>query len=134
MILVTEFNLLDGMMGLNLSFPDRETFDINRKEGNGYIEGHIDGSQFYVTFDGATPRPVFSASLNKTDIKADGQDILTVAGLPIGTTKILLLGTIESAWNETREFTDLTVNVPGHYRIWITQWPYQDKMVEFNAS
>lgn len=88
----------------------------------------------YVADAGIKDRPTFEPLADKASIASDGVEVLTITKLPRGTTSFELMGPVSDSWTETRFKTDLTINVPGHYKLKITQWPYQDREVEFDAA
>jgi hypothetical protein len=88
----------------------------------------------YVSNGLVMDRPTFEPLADKVMIDADGIDALTITKLPKGTTHLELFGPVSDSWTETRQKTDLTINVPGHYKLKITQWPYQDREIEFDAT
>lgn len=134
MIMVTECRKTDGRFGLILGFPDESTLELNRRDDIDFIDGEIDQSLFYMKNGALTERPAMAALADKTLIKADGLDVLKISGLPKGVTTFRLIGPVCDSWDETEKQTDFTVNLPGNYRLFISQWPYQDAEVSFNAT
>lgn len=134
MIVVTECRKIDGRLGLVLGFPDEATLELNRLEDIDFIEGKLDASLFYMKNGALTERPAMVALADKSSIKADGLDVLKVAGLPKGVTTFRLVGSVCDSWDETGKQTDFTVNLPGTYRLSIIQFPYKDLEIEFDAT
>lgn len=74
-------------------------------------------------------RPTVSASIDVSDIQADGFDAATVTGMPTGWAYAISNGD-----SGTTDGTDvvLTAIEAGTYTITFTNWPYQD--VEFTVD
>ena len=133
MIEVTEYNAATGRIGLYWGFANQEMFDLNKKEGLDYIDGRYNGAEQYVVNSEIQPRPTFTPTADKTTIKADGVDVITISGLPSAMNEFRLDGPAYDAWEQMGD-VQLTVNLPGTYTLRISQWPYQDAEVTFNAS
>lgn len=134
MIVVTECIKTDGRLGLVLGFPDEATLELNRRDNIDFIDGELNASLFYIKNGVPTERPAMAVSADKSSIKADGLDVLKISGLPKGVTTFRLIGPVCDSWDETEKQTDFTVNLPGNYRLSITQFPYKDMEIEFNAA
>ena len=134
MIMVTECRKTDGRLGLILGFPDEATLQLNRRDDIDFIEGEIDQSLFFMKKGVLTERPSMAALADKSSIKADGVDVLIVSNLPKGVTTLRLVGPLCDSWDETGKETDFTVNVPGRYRLVISQFPFKDMELQFNAA
>lgn len=134
MIMVTECKKTDGRFGLILGFPDEATLQLNRRDDIDFIDGEIDQSLFYMKKGVLTERPLMAALSDKSSIKADGLDVLTVSNLPKGVTTLRLVGPLCDSWDEKSNQADFTVNVPGRYQLVISQFPFKDMELEFNAA
>lgn len=134
----TPYNPQTGELGLPWDLSCEENFELNRSATQEFIDGICKTDTQYVdvskTSHTLKDRPVFTPSADKAILLADGADVLTITKLPRGTTSFELLGPVMDSWTETRLKTDLTINVPGHYKLKITQWPYQDREIEFDAA
>lgn len=130
----TEYKLDTGEICMTFSFQDEESSLLNHREGYGYISGTFYGDSYYVKDGVATERPIMSVSADKSSINADGLDALTISGLPTGNSDISLIGPINDKWSEAERKIQITVNVAGTYRVFISQWPYQYAGVTFNAT
>lgn len=138
MNVATEFNPNTGEMGGVWYITDQKNWEINRSGDRDFVEGSFEKDSNYVDIKTVTKvvrvRPTFEPLADKSAICADGVDVLTVSQLPRGTTQLQLTGPVTDTWTETRQKTDLTINVPGRYKLKIAQWPYQDCEVEFDAT
>ena len=133
MMRVSEFITESGRIIMNSTFDSESAMDLNRKSGRDFIDGHHDGSKFYVNSNAITPRPTFTLTADKTSIAADGQEIITISGLPDGECQVMLWGSVNDQWTQEGDI-QLTANIPGWYQIRVSQWPYQEQEITFNAS
>lgn len=138
MIIATPYNPQTGRISKPWYSSNPNTFELNASPEQQFIAGEFDGDIHYVDL-AVSPmlikdRPTFQPLADKSSIAANGVEVLTVTKLPKGTTQIELIGPVSDTWNETRQKTDFTINVPGHYKLKISQWPYQDREVEFDAT
>jgi len=134
MILVTEFEIPSGRLILIRGFPDEATLDLNRQNGFDFIEGEHDPALFFVKEGVITERPLMDLTTDQSSIKADGLDILRVSGFPMGMTTCRLIGPVCEEWDESLDHTAFTVNVPGSYRLMISQFPFKNEEITFNAA
>jgi hypothetical protein len=112
---------------------NQSSVEINKRQGFSYIDGEFGGTSFYVKENTVTPRPTFTLTADKTSIVADGQDVITISGLPEGECDVQLWGAVNDQWTQTGDI-QLTANIPGAYQIRVSQWPYQEQEITFNAS
>lgn len=133
MIEVTEYEISTGRILLVRGFPDQETLNLNLVDGHNFIEGYFNGGEMYFVDDQPVSRPTFTPIATKTLIEANGTDVLTITDLPTGECEIHLWGPASDSWAQDGDIK-LTVNMPGAYTIRISQWPYQDAEVTFNAT
>lgn len=97
------------------------------------IEGLHDGLVLYIKDNILTDRPIFTPTITPTSIPADGASLVTLSDFPEGAT-LRISGPINAEWVETGTSTELTVNLPGTYRVTIDHWPHQTAEVTFNAT
>ena len=97
------------------------------------IDGIYEGKSSYVKDGAIAERPTFTSSATPVSIPADGVSIVTISGFPADST-LTISGPINETWTETEITTELTVNLPGSYKVRIENWPYQDAEVAFNAT
>jgi hypothetical protein len=131
---LSEYDPSSGKIIRSISGNTTELLEANRREGFNYSLGLHDGRYFYVKDGELTSRPEMNAVADKPSINADGLDVLTISGLPTGKSDVSLVGPIRDQWSETKRKIELTVNMAGTYRLFISQWPYQDTEVTFNAT
>jgi hypothetical protein len=133
MIEVTEYKIASGEFGLFWGFADEETFQLNKKDGYGYLAGRYNSKTQYVNQGFVVNRPAFTLSADKQSIAADGQDVITISGLPEGVCQVMLWGAVVDSWEQEGDI-QLTANIPGAYQLRISQWPYQDQEISFDAA
>ena len=75
-------------------------------------------------------RPEMPAAIDKTEILANGIDVATITGIPVGSSVAI----DSEAWAVDDGVFELTVDTPGEYRISISCWPYLDKELIIHAS
>ena len=78
-------------------------------------------------------RPTFALTVDKSSITADGHDVITISGLPDGACQVMLWGAVVDSWEQEGDI-QLTANLPGNYQLRISQWPYQDQEISFDAT
>lgn len=134
----TEYNPKTGEIGFEWNCSNGSLFDLNTNEDREFIDGALNKDTQYldITVDPieVKARPTFSATPDKTELRADGADTLTITGLPEGETKVSIFGPISTSWIEVRDEIAITVNIPGDYKVRFSQFPYIDNVVEFNAT
>ena len=87
----------------------------------------------YIADGQVAERPVLSPIVSSETIKADGQELLSISGLP-SPPHVTVLGPISEEWQEESEVVELTVNIPGSYTVWIECRPYKQIEVKFDAA
>lgn len=87
----------------------------------------------YVLNEEIALRPTFIPAISPASIPADGVCPVTISNFPEGAT-LRISGPINDEWVETGTSTELTVNLPGTYRVTIDHWPHQTAEVTFNAT
>lgn len=93
----------------------------------------IDHARQYVVDNEIVARPTFILAQNKTEIAANGVDILEVSGFPEGAT-LSLIGPVEDSWEADGTTQEITVNVSGTYSVVASKFPYQVQEIVINAS
>jgi len=133
----TTYNVETGEI---LGYMDFSNDHIDNAMTVGYFAGYgivggggivdRDTHYFNIATEEITPRPIITASINKTILSANVIDSIEISTLPIPCTI-----TIDS---ETYEVTDgvfeFTVDTPGTYIIKATCFPYQPKEWEVTAE
>lgn len=91
----------------------------------------VDGGTLY-------RRPVMQAVVDKTCIRCDGRDAAVVRGLPRGCkVSVARNGIIHPGWDDVAlddGELEIAATQPGRYRATVTKWPYQDLVVEIEAT
>ena len=87
----------------------------------------------YVKEDAVAERPTFTPTISPASIPADGVSIVAISGFPADSI-LTISGPINETWNESETSTELTVDLPGTYKVRIENWPHQDVEVTFNAT
>jgi len=86
-----------------------------------YIEhASVDDTKFYIVNDSVTPRPTFSESISGT----------VISNLPIPTT----VRTNGSSYTIDDGSAELSFSLPGTYRVYLSSFPYQYKVVEVTQT
>lgn len=133
MIRASEYLKENGKIVMNSTFDSIEVMNLNKSDTRDFVDGHHDGSKVYVNSGVPTPRPIFTLTADKKTIKANGQEHITINGLPEGICQAMIWGAVYDAWEQEGDI-QLTVNMPGSYTLRISQWPYQDSEVTFDAT
>lgn len=115
-----------------MEFSEESDVALNASDDFAMIEGHPTPTSFYE--NGAFfERPKFDVVANKESIQANGSDVLNVSVELNGMHQVSLLGPVCDEWEQEGSI-ELTVNLPGTYLLRISQWPYMDAEVKFNAT
>ena len=138
---VVAYDNLSGKILAIATFDTGSFRDVDRNvyEREGFdtvvIEEYVDYSRrdIYIKNETLTERPSFSPTISPTSIPADGVSIVTILGFPADSI-LTISGPISETWTETETSTELTVNLPGTYKVRIENWPHQDAEVTFNAT
>ena len=115
-----------------MNFSDQIDVDLNTSEQFPLIEGHPSPTSYYSSGE-FVERPEFTPTKSKDSIQANGQDVLTITGVPKGECKIQLSGPVSDEWTQKGKI-EITVDVPGAYSVRISQWPYIEKEIRFDAA
>lgn len=112
-----------------LTFSGEESIVEQVKQANAqysFYEGIYNADNYYFLNDAPTERPVQSTTLDKTEIAANGADIITITSAPTeakftahNITKQVL---IEGIFSETEVFS---TTATGTIRILIEKFPYK---------
>lgn len=114
----------DGRYGNVLN--EREMRFVNH---GGPTHAHL--GRDFVANDGIARRPQFRISIDRTRIRAGGNDVARITGIPRGVvvTLAVMMGgashTVERL-NFDGPAIELPAPVPGLYTVTITRWPYRD--------
>lgn len=122
-----------GRIDALYDFPSEEAMQHNISAHHDFVEGVFDAETQYVVDGVIVERPTSQAIENKSHINADGADQYVVSNIN-PESEIRLLGPVTDLWIEQSSTVNLTVNVPGIYRIIVNQFPMQDFVSSFNAS
>jgi len=111
------YTINTGEITRNIVCPE-STIQLQVKSGEDYIENIdiVDDTLFYIVNETATPRPTFSESVLGT----------TISNLPIPTT----VRTNGNSYTVTDGSAELSFSLPGTYKVYLSSFPYQDKVVE----
>lgn len=91
------------------------------------------GRDYRVVEGAIVPRDAMPLIVSCTEIAADGQAVLSVAGIPAGAS-LRLIGPVTDEWVEQDGETEITTTEPGDYQLVIDCWPYKTARVDFNAT
>lgn len=98
-----------------------------------YVAGGYQAAEKYVDISRKPPfvrdRPAMAALQDKRTITADGEDFMTLSGLP-RPCRVLIDSTEYEVSDGTLEWGTL---MPGEYKITVTAWPYHDWEGEVTA-
>lgn len=128
----TKIDLATGKIVEWLTFSEQVDVELNSSEDFPLIEGHASPTAYYLENE-FVERPTFTLIADKTTIAPDGSDVITITGVPTGDFDVLLSGAVSDSWTQSGDI-EITVNLPGDYRLRVAQWPYQDAEIRFNAS
>ena len=128
----TKIDAATGQIIAWLTYSEQIDVDLNDSEDFPLIEGHASPTAYYLENE-FVERPTFTLTADKTSIAADGQDVIAISGLPDGECDVQLWGAVNDQWTQTGDI-QLTANIPGWYQIRVSQWPYQEQEITFNAS
>jgi len=92
-----------------------------------------DAKTRYVDNGSVVDRPVNSSVADKTEIAADGVEILTITNIPVGT-EVTVLGPVESTTTVDDGELGITAAIPGSYRVRLDAFPIQHKEITFVAT
>jgi hypothetical protein len=104
-----------------LALPVTDSVPDNLGRGYRVVEGAI------------VHRETMPLTVSGTEIAADGQSVLSVAGIPAGAS-LRLVGPIADEWVEQDGVTEITTTEPGEYQLVVDFWPYKTARVDFNAT
>jgi len=117
-MLIVVYNKLDGEILRTVDCNIKSLEHQYSQQTQSYLEvtGTIDDSRFYVVNEEVVPRPTFSESISGT----------TISNLPIPTT----VRTNGSSYTIDDGSAELSFSLPGTYKVYLSSFPYQDKIVE----
>lgn len=116
-----------------------DTNDTNHIAHFDYLEGVYDGATNYIVDGEATTRPLLTSviSINDTTFVADGTSSIEITSLPECVVAIINLDEPDyPAFNEVIDDGDLelTTLIEGTYQIVINCFPYQQYIIEVEAT
>lgn len=110
------YNKISGEIVKSVNCPE-SMISLQVDEGSNYIEhDSVDDTKFYLVNGEVASRPTFSESVAGT----------TISNLPIPTT----IQTNGSSYTITDGSAELSFSLPGTYKVYLSSFPYQDKVVE----
>jgi len=110
------YNKLSGQIVKSVNCPE-SMIDLQVDESSSYIEhDSVDDSEYYIVNQQVTSRPTFSESISGT----------VISNLPIPTT----VRTNGSSYTIDDGSAELSFSLPGTYKVYLSSFPYQDKIVE----
>ncbi len=99
------------------------------------LEGTFDSNTQSIINNKIATRPEFAAVINKTEVDADGIDLVILNNIPINAKAVIRGGgTTHSVTQIVDGVLELTFDTEGKYRIKLTNFPYQSKEFTVNAS
>lgn len=113
--------------------------DFAPNDLSGFIEGEYSPADFYIKAGAAVPRPAITASLDLSQIPADGVTPISLSGLPIDATEPVSITYSGPGFEETGTMDpgdpdcEFTADHPGSYRVKVRAFPYLDLEVDFEA-
>jgi hypothetical protein len=98
------------------------------------IPGLLSPDEWYALDGEATKRPLMRVTIDKTTIKAGGNDAAVLTGAPKNVSFNVFVGS-DVVWSGTLPDGELELSVPapGLYRIVLEKWPYQQFKVDVEA-
>lgn len=121
--------------GIHGVYPIPEMREMLERDGTPFVEldtlldMHKIDREFYVLDGHLAPRPVIP-DIVRNAIKADGNDVVPIAGLP----KPCVVNVDGTDYLIEGGQLDFAVDAPGAYKIVIDCWPYMHWMAEVTAS
>jgi hypothetical protein len=120
----------NGMIVRTGSAPEG-MISIQAGTGEYAIEAAGDDLTQYVVGGAVTDKPAMPVSIDKTTVSADGIDLATISGIPVGAL-CRVASIAEAVVNDGT--IELTFDNPGDYEITIIAFPYLDYTVTINAT
>jgi len=106
--------------------------NVNADEG--HYEGEFDAASTYFPDGEPVLRPDNPAQLDKTSIVADGVDVATLSGVPVGAVVTLsAVGVLERVTVDDGVL-EITAELPGDYTVSIDTFPAKSKELSFVAT
>ena len=103
------------------------------RPGIGIVLGKFDRATTYFPNGQETTRPINIATLDKTDIDADGVDVATISDIPAGT-KYAISGPIPQAGEIVGTELEITTTIAGEYKVTLRSFPEVEKEFIINAT
>lgn len=130
---MTYFTVYDTTTGEILRVGECPSYMVADQPGTGedVLEEYGDYDTQYVVAGALTPRPSVAASIDKTEIQADGFDTATITGIPAGWAYEISNGETGATVGGDIELTALEA---GTFTLRFTNWPYQDIEYTLTAS
>jgi len=117
------YDRTNGWIDLNVSCPSWSIKNYIEDDNFTYVNGRYPSSKYYVDLSSGEPKekPQIQPELDKTEVKADGEDFITITNLPTDDlngnpieTEVRVSGT-EYPINDGN--LELSVDAPGEYKI-----------------
>ena len=133
-----KYTIYDSENGMITGIIDTQD-DSHLQSYDGYIQGEIDGNEYYISDGTAVERPELTsvASWDKTTFTADGTDSATITGLPECVVAIVNLDDpYYPTFNDEITDGDLSLSTltEGTYQVTIDCFPYKKYVVELEAE
>jgi len=93
------------------------------RNNESFVEGHYPEDTYYIDLTSGDPteKPQIQPELNKTEVKADGQDSIVISGLPTddlnGNTIDTIVRVDSGKYPVPDGELEFTVDAPGEYKI-----------------
>jgi hypothetical protein len=100
----------------------REIMPLQCAMGESFLFGDAVDTDHYVSQGEILPRPVMPIQCDKTTVRADGVDSITLTGIPIGAD--ITLGDQQTTALDPQII--ITCDIQGKYELLIRLWPYLD--------
>jgi hypothetical protein len=107
-----------------------ELESVQCQDGEAYIEGHYHWDEYYMRNGTPTLRPELPATIDRTNLTADGIDTATITNLPNPSTV-----TVNRQSVTVEDGTlELTFDLPGSYVVKVESFPYLPWEVAIHAT
>lgn len=87
-------------------------------------DGIVDGETHYIVDGEPIPRPAQATAIDKTEVMADGADVVTITGIPSGATLSVSGPVTVSPQQVDDGAAELAFDVPGDYTVRVECFPW----------
>jgi hypothetical protein len=108
----------------------REIMTLQCKQGEFFVYGEGNDTTQYITQGELTDKPMMPIVIDKLNCLADGVELITVTGIPVGAS--ITLGDLSAIAED--DSLELSFDIPGSYPLSIQRWPYVSYGVTIDAT